>query len=161
MYRRSPPLFQPSFRIMLNNGTNAIVSAERDHVQITMIRRYHREPPTRTPCSLVSAPICMNSCFRALSFLLFTVVNNSIPPPPLPLLLFLLFESRKRLFIYSLHIHIENSYTSYIILTIVSLWKCVKFHFFYFLLNTMRERSRRDASRNEEINKENPSRNPS
>lgn len=47
MYRRSP-LFQRSFRIMLNNGTNAIVSAERDHVQITMIRRY-REPPTRTP----------------------------------------------------------------------------------------------------------------
>lgn len=160
MYRRSPPLFQPSFRIMLNNGTNAIVSAERDHVQITMIRRYHREPPTRTPCSLVSAPICMNSCFRALSFLLFTVVNNSIPPP-LSLFFFFFYSNLVKDYLFIRCIYTSKLRTHRIILTIVSLWKCVKFHFFYFLLNTMRERSRRDASRNEEINKENPSRNPS
>lgn len=144
MYRRSPPLFQPSFRIMLNNGTNASVSAERDHVQITMIRRYHREPPTRTPCSLVSAPICMNSCFRALSFLLFTVVNNSIPPPPpLPLLLFLLFESRKRLFIYSLHIHIETSYTSYNLNNCFSMEMCQISFFLLFTQHDAREKSSR------------------
>lgn len=91
MYRRSP-LFQRSFRIMLNNGTGAIVSAERDHVQITMIRRY-REPPARTPCSLSY----LRPFAWTVAFVLFRFSYLQLPifffPPALsfPLLLLSLF----------------------------------------------------------------------
>lgn len=110
MYRRSP-LFQRSFRIMLNNGTNAIVSAERDHVQIMMIRRY-REPPTRTPCSLVSAPICMNSCFRAVSFLVFTAAYFSFSPalpfPSPPLSLLFVHSNLLKDYLFVIHRNCDN-----------------------------------------------------